>query len=126
MILLHFSNLEHKANHWVWSKIYFLVGLQEPLLSTVKRQKLTWFRHATHHNGFTKTILQGILEGGRCHGWWKKCWMDNIKGDILAHARPAHKGLLQKRLEEGLSRIISHTAPPLPPPPKTQLVKELN
>ena len=42
--------------------------------------------------------------------------MDTIKGDILAHARPAHKGLLQKRLEEGLYRIISHTAPPLPPP----------
>ena len=34
--------LEHKTTDWVWSKIKFLVGPQEPLLATVKRRKLTW------------------------------------------------------------------------------------
>ena len=41
--LLHISYLEHKANNWVWSKVNFLVGPQEPLLATVKRWKLAWF-----------------------------------------------------------------------------------
>ena len=41
------SYLEHKTNDWVWSKINFLVGPQEPLLTTVKRQKLAWFPHVT-------------------------------------------------------------------------------
>ena len=35
--------LENKANDWVRSKINFLVCPQEPLLATVKRQKLAWF-----------------------------------------------------------------------------------
>ena len=37
--LLHISFLEHKTNEWVRSKINSLVGLQEPLLLTVKRRK---------------------------------------------------------------------------------------
>ena len=37
------------------------------------------FGHATHHNSLDKTILQGTLEGGRCCGRQRKCWMDNIK-----------------------------------------------
>ena len=41
--LLHISYLEHKTNDWVWSKIDFLFGLQEPLPATVKRLKLAWF-----------------------------------------------------------------------------------
>ena len=34
-----------------------------------------------HASGLShaKTILQGILEGGRRRGRQKKCWMDNIK-----------------------------------------------
>ena len=46
--------------------------------------------------------------------------------DIPAHARAAHKGLLQKRLEEDLCYIV----PPLPPPhhPRrpNRLATELN
>ena len=38
--LLHILYLEHKTNNWVRSKINLLVGPQEPLLETVKRQKL--------------------------------------------------------------------------------------
>ena len=40
--------------------------------------------------------------------------------DIPAHARTAHKGLLQKRLGEDLCGIIPHVAP------TTQSVKGLN
>ena len=62
--LLRISDLEHKTNDWVWSKINFLVGPQEPLLATVKRKKLAWLGHATRHNSLSKIILRGNLEGG--------------------------------------------------------------
>ena len=58
------SYLEHKTNEWTWSKINFLVGPQEPLLATGKRQKLAWFGHVTHHNSLSKTIPRGTFEGG--------------------------------------------------------------
>ena len=63
--LLRISYLEHKTNDCVLSKINFLVGLQGPLLATVKRQKLGWFRHVTRHDSLSKTILQDTSEGGR-------------------------------------------------------------
>ena len=31
------------------------------------------------HDSLSKTILQGISEGGRRRGPQRKCWMDNIK-----------------------------------------------
>ena len=77
--VLCISYLEHKTNNWVWSKINFLVGLQEPLLATVKRQKLSWFGYVTRHDILFKTILQGTLEGGQHCGWQRKCLMDNVK-----------------------------------------------
>ena len=77
--LLCISYLKYKTNNWVWSKINFLVGLQEPFLAIVKRLKLTWFGHVTHHDTLSITILQGTLEGGWCCGWQRKYWMDNIK-----------------------------------------------
>ena len=46
--------------------------------------------------------VKGTLEGERQHGQQKKCWMDNIRVDVPAHARTAHKGLWQKRPEEDL------------------------
>ena len=76
--LLHTSYLEHETNDQVLSKINFLVGPQEPLLATVKRRKLAWFEYATHLDSLSKTILQGTLEGGRCRGQQRKCWIDNI------------------------------------------------
>ena len=63
----------------VQSKINSLGGPQGPLLATVKRWKRAWFGHFTHHDNRSKTILQGTLEGGQCHGQQRKCWMDNIK-----------------------------------------------
>ena len=60
-------------------KINFHVGPQEPLLATVKRQKLARFGHVTLHDNLSKTILYGALEGGRRRGRQRKCWVDNIK-----------------------------------------------
>ena len=34
------------------------------------------FGHATRHDGLSKTVLQGTLQGGRRRGRQKKCWMD--------------------------------------------------
>ena len=73
------SCLEHKTNGWVRNKINFLVGLQQPVLATVKIRKLAWFEHVIRHDSISRTILEGTLEGGQRHGRQKKCWMDNIK-----------------------------------------------
>ena len=59
--LLRISYLEHKTNDWVQSKTDLFVGL----LVTVKC--------------LSKTILRGILMGGRRRGRLRKCWMDTIK-----------------------------------------------
>ena len=64
------------TNNWVQSKINFLVGPQEPLLATVKRWKLAWFRHTTRHDGLSKTILRapwrvGYAIVGRANVGWK-------------------------------------------------------
>ena len=77
--LLCISYLEHKTNNWTQSKTNFLVDPQEPLLATVKRQKLAWFGYVTRHDSLSKTILQGTLEFGRRCGRQRKSWMDNIK-----------------------------------------------
>ena len=74
--LLRLSYLEHTTNVWVRSNINFLVGPHESLLTTVKRRTLAWFRHVSRH--------------------------DSLSQNIPAHARTAHNGLLQKRLEEDL------------------------
>ena len=56
-------NFEHKTNDWVQSKIYSLVGPQEPPLATVKKRNLAWFGHVTRHDSLSTTILQGHLGG---------------------------------------------------------------
>ena len=77
--LLRNSYSEHETNDWVRSKINFLEGTHEPLPATIKRRKLAWFGHVTHHDRLSKTILQGTMEGGRRRGRHKKCWKENIK-----------------------------------------------
>ncbi|KAL8578621.1 hypothetical protein ACOMHN_007079 [Nucella lapillus] len=55
---------EHKTNEYVRQRIDTLAGKQEPLLSVVKRRKLTWFGHVNRHYSLAKAILQGTVEGG--------------------------------------------------------------
>ncbi|KAL8587661.1 hypothetical protein ACOMHN_045350 [Nucella lapillus] len=63
---IHYS--EHKTNEYVRQRIDTLAGKQEPLLSVVKRRKLTWFGHVNRHDSLAKTILQGTVGGGRRRG----------------------------------------------------------
>ena len=96
-------HFEHKTNNWVQSKIIFLVDPQEPLLATSDRWKLAWFRHFTHRDSLSRTILQGILRrvGDTVVGRGKAGWTKSKNG----HPCPCQncsQGLLQKRLEEDL------------------------
>ena len=100
---LRISYLEHETNDWVRSKIILLVGPQEPLLATGNRRNLAWF-------GICQTPRQPLQNHPSGHlGGWATPWSveemldgQHEKVDIPAHARTAHKGLLQKRLEEDL------------------------
>ena len=69
--------------------------------------------------------------GGWATPWLSQEMLDGQRQrvDIPSNARTAHKGFLQKRLEEDLCRIIPHvSAPPLPCPPADPLSQgtELN
>ena len=68
-----------------------------------------------------KTILQWHL-GGWATAWLAEEMLNGQKQrmDISAHSRTAHKGLLQKRLEEDLCCVVPHV------PPTTQSAKGLN
>ena len=63
---------------------------------------------------------------GHLGGWATPCSAEEMldrthqRVDIPAHARTVHKGLLQKRLEDDLCRIVHHV------PPTTKSVKGLN
>ena len=62
-----------------------------------------WLAHVTRHDSLSKTILQDTLEGGRRRGRQRKYWMDNInEWTSLPMPETAHKGFLQKRLEDDL------------------------
>ena len=65
--------------NYVREKIRYIVGLQEPLLTTLKRRKLPWFAHVTQHDTLPKTILQGTVEGGKCRNRQRKKWVKNVK-----------------------------------------------
>ena len=84
------SHLEHKTSDWLRSKINSCVPL-EPLLAPVKRQKLAWFGHVTHHNSLSKTILQGTFEGGQCRGRQRKCWTFLTMPDLLIDLQVSRK-----------------------------------
>ena len=94
----------------------FRVGPQEPLLATVKRRKLAWLGNVTSNDSLSKTIHQGTSP------WSAEEMLEeqHPRMDTTAHARTAHKGFLQKRLEEDLCWIVLHI------PPTTQWVKGLN
>ena len=71
----------------VRSEINFLVGPEESLLATVKRRKLAWIRHVTHHDSLSKTIFQDALKNGRRRGRQRKYRMDNIKERASCHCQ---------------------------------------
>ena len=101
-------------------KNYLPCGLQEPLVSTVKR----WHLHGSgmsHAMPASQNRPSGNL-GGWATSWSVEEMLDGQRQrvDISAHARTAHNGLLQKRLDEDLCWIICHV------PPTIQSAKGLN
>ena len=60
--------------------------------------RTVWAGH-DNHDSLSKAMLQGTLEGGRCHGWQKKL-LDgqHWRVDIPAPAGTVDDGLPQKRL----------------------------
>ena len=68
------THRDHISNEEVRSR----TRPHEDLLTTVKRRKLKWYGHITRSRGLAKTILQGIVHGGRRRGRQKKRWEDNI------------------------------------------------
>ena len=70
--IAYFGSLENKTNSWMRRKINFLVGPQELLPAIVKRRKLQWLGHVTHHDSLSKTILWtvgGAAVSRRNAGW---------------------------------------------------------
>ena len=77
--ILHISYKDHVANEEVCAKIQQAIGPHEDLLTIVKRRKLKWYRHVSSSSSLAKTILQGIVKGGRRQGRQKKRWENNIR-----------------------------------------------
>ena len=61
------------------AEIQQAIGPHADLLIIVKRRKLQWYGHVSCSSGLAKTILQGIVKGGRRQGRQRKRWEDNIR-----------------------------------------------
>ena len=78
--ILRISYKDHVTNEEVRAKIHHAIRPHEDLLSIVKRRNLQWYGHVSRSSGLAKTVLQGIVEGGRRQGRQKKRWEGNIRG----------------------------------------------
>ena len=67
------------TNEEVGAKIQQAIGPHEDLLTIIKRRKLQWYCHVSNSSDLAKTILQGIVKGGRRQGGQRKRWEDNIR-----------------------------------------------
>ena len=76
--LLEINYRHMKTNQYVNETIIKLVGKFEPLLTTIKRRKMSYYGHICRHNSLANTIMQGKVEGARSRGRPKKDWMSNI------------------------------------------------
>ena len=77
--VLHISYKDDVTNEEVRAKIQQGIGPHEDLLTIVKRRKLQWYGDVSCSSGLAKTILQGMVKGGRRQGRQKKRWEDNIR-----------------------------------------------
>ena len=78
--------MEYKTNDWVRRKIISLVGSQELLLATIKRRKLAWLEHVTHH--FLRGTLKGCdaMVGTGNAGWTSSEWTSLFMLELLTMA----------------------------------------
>ena len=82
------------------AKIQQPIGPHEDLLTIVKRCKLQWYGHVSCSSCLAKTILQGILKGGRRHGRQKKRWEDNIREWTGLEFTKSQRAMENRRMEE--------------------------
>ena len=58
--LLEINYRQRKTNAYVKETITKLVGKYEPLLTTIKRRKLSFYGYLCRDDSLSKTIMQGI------------------------------------------------------------------
>ena len=62
--ILRISYKDHVTNDEVCAKIQQAIGPHEDL-TIVKRRKLQWYDHVFRSSGLAKTIVHGIVKGGK-------------------------------------------------------------
>ena len=77
--ILHISYKDHVTNKEVRAKIQQAIRPHEDLLTVIKRCKVERYGHVSCSSGLDKTILQGMVKGGRRQGRQKNRWEDNIR-----------------------------------------------
>ena len=77
---LNISYKDHMTNEEVRNRIQNAIGVQDDLLTMVKKQKLRWYGHISRSSGMAKTVLQGTVKGAKRRERQKKRWEDNING----------------------------------------------
>ena len=78
-ILLNISYKDHVPNKEVRNRIQNAIGVQDDLLTMVKKRKVRWYGHISRSSGMSKTVLQGTVKGAKRRGRQKKRWEENIK-----------------------------------------------
>ena len=74
--LLNISYKDHVTNEEVRNRIQNAIGVNNDLLTIVKKRKLRWYGHISRSSGMAKTILQGAVKGARRRERLKKRWVD--------------------------------------------------
>ena len=70
--LLEINYHQRKTNTYVKETITKLVGKYEPLLTTIKRRKLSYYGYVCRRDSLSKTIIKYRVEGTRDRGRPKK------------------------------------------------------
>ena len=77
--LLRMLSLENKTNDGV-EQNQLPCGPQEPLLATVKRRKLAWFGHLTHHDSLSTSFMAPWRAGNATVGRRNDGWTTSKSG----------------------------------------------
>ena len=68
-----------------------IIGKYDPLLYMIKRRKLKWYGNISRPDGFSKTIMQGIVEDSRKQGRPKSQSFKNISDWTKMDTKLLHK-----------------------------------
>ena len=76
-MMLDTSYKAHKTIEYVSQQVNIVAGRQEPLLTTARHRKLSWFGHVCSHGTLPKTTPRGTVYGNRRRGRPPKLWRAN-------------------------------------------------